>query len=152
MLVLALGNASFAEDCTYDQDIQLEKLNELAKQNRVGVDLVQRAVVWTEADGARIKVSYGGCDHLGFVVHKTFAAGGQWSEADATNTAVLLATRFWDSAERDLLQAGVQTTSAAREQDDSVVVIQIPAEHYSEFYVELDSSARTVEIAWQRNF
>jgi len=141
-----------AEACTYDQDAQIQTLHEIAQQHKAALNLSERKLTWTEPDGRQLAIAYGGCDHLGFTIRMTLPDTAVKGEADAVRVAKSLAQRFWDKAEYELLDTGLAAGNGKREQRGETVSIQLPAEHYSEFYVEYAIPARFVEIAWVRNF
>ena len=157
LAILAVSDA-YAETCTYDQDVQIQKLQEIAQQHNAESDLPGRKLKWTEPDGSHVELSYGGCDHLAYTVRMTLI---EWplkyealamAETEAMRIAVSLAERFWDKTEQALLKAGVESGQGERKQMADKFLVELPAEHYSEFYVEYSLPARFIEIAWVRNF
>ena len=157
LAILAVSD-THAEACTYDQDVQLQKLQEIAQQQNAELDRSGRKLTWSEPDGSRVELSYGGCDHLAFTVRMTLVESPVkdgtpvMDEAKAMRTAASMAERFWDNVEYALLKTGLESDQVEREQMADKILIELPAEHYSEFYIEYSPSARFVEIAWVRNF
>ena len=149
---------AYAEACTYDQDVQIQKLQEIAQQHNAEPDLPERKLTWTEPDGSRVELSYGGCDHLAYTVRMTLVESPvkdeslAIAETEAMRIAVSLAERFWDKTEHALLKAGVESGQGERKQMADKFLVELPAEHYSEFYIECSLPARFIEIAWVRNF
>lgn len=151
MVLFAVSDVS-AEECTYDQDVQIQKLHAIGHQQKAALNTSERKLTWAEPDGSRLAIYYGGCDHLGFTVRMTLPDTAVMNDADAMRIAASLAQRFWDKAEYELLNTGLASGNGKREQMGETIFIQFPAEHYFEFYVEYSIPARLVEIAWVRNF
>ena len=152
LMLMFTASETAAEECIYDQDAQIQKLHEIGHQQKAALNLSERTLTWTEPDGRQLTIAYGGCDHLGFTVRMTLPDSAFKNEADAMQVAKSLAQRFWDKAEYEQLNIGLAAGNGKREQMGETVSIQLPAEHYSEFYIEYAIPARFVEIAWVRNF
>ncbi|NQD36482.1 hypothetical protein HPT27_05540 [Permianibacter sp. IMCC34836] len=69
-------SAVSADDCTYDTGNQRLKLTEIATQHSgAAVSFDDMTASWNEIDGSKVSVTYGGCDHLGFSIRRSFPKG-----------------------------------------------------------------------------
>jgi hypothetical protein len=142
-----------ADDCVYDMSSQHERLREIASQHsEAHVSLDESMVFWFERDGSQMTVIYGGCDHLGFSVRRTFPKEITVTEELVLSVAKDLARSFWGKTEIAALSGAIETRALEKEETSESMFLNVSAADYMEFYVELRRTDNSIAISWVRNF
>ena len=160
LLCMALAAAA-ADECTFDQDHQVNVITSIAARFPGGsVNTGERQVTWESPAEGTTLFSYGGCYDLGSMITRSTQLAAPRTEDQIFELARELSVRFWSNeivSERraaEALLAGLRASKYTTEESNGKMFYSISDPGYVELCIEHEyrDGIDHVVIAWQGNF
>lgn len=155
ILVVSTSMYSIATACSYDQERQIVVLRNIAQRFKGSIfNESEKTVSWADAQGKEMRVTYGGCDHLGFTISSAEKRRSELKTGEVFERATVLATDFWDKADAHDLKTALESRAFTVETNHGVTRYWLKHELYDQFTIEHSYSdgRDRVTIFWSRTF
>lgn len=155
----ASAQSAAADDCTFDQQAQTQRLREAVARQRGGrLDADGNTATWRARNGDTVRVAYGGCADLGTTVSLRYAMARRAPSAKEAIGRLLAAIEiYWSPAEAAYVGKAIRAAQDRPAQDPAAhgeagtVVIVGPLEPGPgfSFGFELRLTPEQASVSWQ---
>jgi hypothetical protein len=156
-LVFFSGFTFASEDCSFNQDYQVEVVRNLSARYPGGsLDETAHRITWTMKGGGSVVFEFGGCAHLGSVITRSDPLAKKRTSKQVLGIARHLARKYWhwDMLAVQTMVTNLERSSFITEIIDDKTFYRIKDPTYTEFYIEheyIDGTDR-VTVAWMGNY
>ena len=153
LVIFSAANICYADDCTYDQEAQIELLKSIVKSHPGGVlNAKEKIISCSTPSASASSVQYGGCEHLVFTITKNISHSKKLSETEVFVLAGALAREYWAPNDALALSNSITEKTLSKDIMEDSTYYNIPSEFYYSFFIEHNSQKGYVSIEWGRNF
>ena len=156
-LIFFAGYTFASEDCSFDQDHQVEVVRNLSARYPGGtLDVPAHQVTWPLIGGGSVIFEFGGCAHLGSVITRSDPLAKKRTRKQVLSIARNLARKYWhwDNLVVQTMVTNLDRSSFTTETVEGKTIYRIHDPTYAEFYIEHEYKDGTdrISVAWMGNY